>query len=334
MIPIIRFLLPAVAACIFSATAVYAQEDVPVEPIKNFETWLDEFREEALSKGITEEVLDDALGDLDEPSEMVIERDKSQPETKQTFQQYRNAVLTQRKINAAREAYKKNKKLLNRMEYLYDVPPSVLVALWCLESNFGESQGSHIIVDSLATLAYDGRRSQFFRGELLAALQILQQERMKSENLRGSWAGAMGQIQFMPSSYLRYAVDYNKDGKRDIWKNKGDALASMANYLHEKGWDDNAGWGVPVSLPENSSMDWMTMKERLPLSTWKKFGVRQKNGELLQGISEEARLVLLDGDVNNAYLVYPNYDVLMDWNRSVFFATTVSMLADAIGEDE
>jgi len=143
----------------------------------------------------------------------------------------------------------------------------------------------------------------------------------------------MGQVQFMPSSFLKYAVDFSGDGKKDIWNNNADALASMAHYLSEEGWDAGTGWGVAVSLPKESKIDWPTMKERLPLATWKKFGVRQKNGEMLEGIKEEARLILLDEDTDLAYLVYPNFDVIMKWNRSTYFATTVGLLSDAIGDE-
>lgn len=346
LLPTLFFCAPAFAdTAPISAVDAPAAEAAPVaeapatteqhEPdYKHFESWLEEFRIEAAAKGISEAVLEDALGDLDEPVEEIIERDKSQPEHKSTFKQYVTGVITKKKIAAARAAWKENKKILIDIENTYDVPASVMLALWGIESNFGKNQGSHPLVDSLATLAYDARRSAFFRAQLIDALKILQQEKMKSAEFLGSWAGAMGQVQFMPSSFLRYAVDYNKDGKRDIWENNGDAIASMANYLHDKGWDRNADWGVPVSLPTDTTMDWATMKERLPVSNWKKFGVRQKNGKMLKGVSEEARLVLLDGDQEQAYLVYPNFDVLMDWNRSTYFATTVNMLADAIEDSQ
>lgn len=329
-----RFAFCAVLCASLNSPAFAEEPLPPVEDgYKHFEVWLDEFKNEAIAAGIRSDVLDDAFAEVDEPLEDIIEKDRNQPEVKITFSQYVRGVLTDKKVAAARQVWAKNKALLRQMENTYDVQPQVLLALWGIESSFGKMQGKYTIVDSLATLAYDGRRSQFFRGQLLDALRILQQENMKSRDLIGSWAGAMGQVQFMPSSFLKYATDFNGDGKKDIWKNNADALASMANYLHDKGWDDNLGWGVAVSLPEDSKMDWRTMKERLPLSMWKKFGVRQKNDEMLRGVKEEARLVLLDDDLQKAYLVYNNYDIIMDWNRSTYFATTVFMFADAIGDE-
>lgn len=312
-------------------------ESVPVESeqdFRNFENWLEEFREEALQAGISESVLDDALQGIEEPAEDVIEKDRSQPEIKKTFKQYFANVFNERKVKAARLAWKENKRILARVTDAYDIQPQILLALWGLESNFGEVQGNHSIIESLVTLAYDGRRSDFFRKQLLDALRVLQSEKMRSAELLGSWAGAMGQVQFMPSSFMKYAIDFSGDGKKDIWNNNADALASMANYLKQEGWDGNEGWGFAVSLPEGSKIEWPEMKERLPLATWKKFGVRLKNGDMIKGVKEEARLILLDGDVQSAYLVYPNYDVIMHWNRSTYFATTVGTMFDAIGEEQ
>lgn len=300
----------------------------------HFENWLDELRAEALNAGITQDVIDDALEGIEEPSEDIVEKDRSQPEMKKTFKQYVSNVFNIQKVKAARVAWKDNKRVVGRVSDAYGVQPQVLLALWGIESNFGLVQGNHSIIDSLVTLAYDGRRSTFFRGQLLDAMRIMQQEKIKSSELLGSWAGAMGQVQFMPSSFLRYAVDFSEDGKKDIWTNNADALASMANYLKSEGWDGNMGWGIAVSLPKDSKVEWLEMKERLPLATWKKFGVRQRNGSMLTGIKEEARLILLDQDPNTAYLVYPNFDVIMKWNRSTYFATTVGLLSDAIGEEE
>lgn len=337
-----RYLLPhflsvvIVFACFFHSPAI-AEESPAATPeeagYKHFETWLDEFRAEASKAGIADSVLEDAFADLEEPLEDVIDKDRNQPETKTTFPEYINNVITDRKLAAAHRAWAENRRLLSLVEDKYDVPAQVLLALWGMESNFGKLQGKHLVVDSLATLAYDGRRSQFFRDELLAALRILQGEHLKSRNLLGSWAGAMGQVQFMPSSFLKYAVDFNGDGKKDIWKHNGDALASMANYLHDKGWNSALGWGVPVALPEDSKKDWRAMKEPLSFATWKKFGLRQKNGEMLQGVREEARLIFVDDNPQRAYLVYKNFDILLDWNRSTYFAMSIGMFADALGDE-
>ncbi len=332
--------LPAFAQEDAQETAQDAVQQVEAETadddgkFNHFENWLDELRAEALAAGIAQDVIDDALEGIEEPSEDVVVKDRSQPEIKKTFKQYVNNVFTDKKVKAARVAWKDNRRVIDRVSDAYGVQPQVLLALWGIESNFGLVQGNHSIIESLVTLAYDGRRSAFFRAQLLDAMRIMQQENIRSAELLGSWAGAMGQVQFMPSSFLRYAVDYSADGKKDIWTNNADALASMANYLKSEGWDGNMGWGIAVSLPKESKVEWGEMKERLPLATWKKFGVRQRNGSMLTGIKEEARLILLDNDPASAYLVYPNFDVIMKWNRSTYFATTVGLLSDAIGEEE
>jgi len=217
--------------------------------------------------------------------------------------------------------------LLAQIEENYGVPAPILLALWGIESNFGARQGSYSIIESLTTLAYDGRRSQFFRGELLNALQVMQEEHIAAKDLTGSWAGAMGQVQFMPSSFLKFAVDFDGDGKKDIWENDADALASMANYLHQQGWKPEIGWGIKVRLRKKVK-DW---KGDQPLKVWQKLVVRA-NGKPLPKNMPVAHLVLPDNDPDSAYLVFSNYNVLMDWNRSTYFATAVGALADAIAK--
>lgn len=328
-------ILPQVVQAEESAPPVNSVASSEEDPLayKDFETWLREFKEEALAAGIKKRILERAFEDVDEPIESVLEKDRQQPEFKQTFTEYKESTLTGAKISQARALWRKNNALFIKIDNKFDVPAAYLLALWAMESHFGKVQGKYHIIPSLATLAYDGRRSQFFRSQLLDALKIVQKEKISPGDLVGSWAGAMGQTQFMPSSYLQFAYDFNGDGKRDIWNTNSDALASIANYLNEKGWDSKVGWGTPVQLPENSRIDWKNMKERQPLSMWKKIGVKQKDGSMLEGVSREERLILLDGDPEKAYLVTSNFDVLMDWNRSTYFATVIGMFADALGDE-
>jgi membrane-bound lytic murein transglycosylase B len=298
-----------------------------LQQISAFNAWLDAFKQEALAKGISPEVINDAFANVSAPNEKVIGHDHTQPEKTKTFPGYMAGFMTERKIDQAREEWESHRDILNQVEAQYQVPAWVLLSLWGTESHFGERQGSFSIIGSLTTLAYDGRRSQFFRSQLLDALTILQQEHIVAADLTGSWAGAMGQTQFMPSSFLKFAVDFDGDGKKDIWQSDADALASMANYLHQKGWNPKEGWGIKVQLPANYIVQ--DNKEYKPLAEWQKMGIKKIKGPK----SQMARLVVLDNNLSESYLVFSNYDVIMDWNHSTYFATGVGLLADAIQHD-
>lgn len=306
----------------------------PAQNVPNsFAAWLADFKREALSKGITQPVLDDAFANVTQPLQTVLERDNTQPEKTKTFDEYLSGVLKPKTVEAAREQWQSHEDILADVQKAYDVPPQVLLALWQSESVFGKVQGKFSIIDSLATLAYDGRRSAFFRTQLLDALTLLQQEHMPASELTGSWAGAMGQTQFMPQSFLAFAVDFDGDGKKDIWKSDADALASMANYLHTRGWDGESGWGLHVKVPAHANVqEWVDSKEKLGMAQWSKRGIKRFGGGKLPKDAPLARLVIVDKDPDYAYLVYPNYDVIMDWNRSTYFATSVNLLADAIAK--
>jgi membrane-bound lytic murein transglycosylase B len=305
------------------------QPAVPQRP--GFSQWLADFKREALAKGISQPVLDNAFANVTAPADEVLKRDQTQPEKTRVFQEYLKGFITDKKLDAARDQWESHADLLQQVQKTYDVPAPVLLALWQTESRFGENQGSFPVIQSLATLAYDGRRSAFFREQLLDALIILQQEHMDANVLIGSWAGAMGQVQFMPSSFLAFAVDFDGDGRKDIWTDDADAAASMANYLHTRGWDSHIGWGLHARLPRGADgVEWVEDKQKHTFNQWQKLGVRRINGARLPKIPYEARLVMPDGDPDNAYLVTANYDVIMDWNHSIYFATAVSLLSDAI----
>ncbi len=224
--------------------AIMMASPAGAEEKQSFAKWLADFRIEAQEKGISQKVLDDAFADLPVPSDEIVMLDHKQPEISRTFAEYIQGTLTAKKIAAARKAKREHRKVLHRIERKYGVPASIIVALWGSESNFGKNQGNYFVIDSLATLAYDGRRSVFFRKELLDALEIMQDEGISHDEMTGSWAGAMGQTQFMPSSYLRFAVDFDHDGEKDIWNSDTDALASIANYLKIRGWRHGGGWGM------------------------------------------------------------------------------------------
>ncbi len=214
----------------------------------------------------------------------------------------------------------------------YGVQPRVLVALWGAETDFGRITGSFPVIDSLVTLTYDGRRSSFFRKELIHALQILDEGHISLEEMKGSWAGAMGLLQFMPSTFCRFAVDFNSDGRRDIWKSNHDAFASAANYLSQSGWNHEQTWGQEVFLPEEFDGTSIRFSRKRRLSEWKALGVRPLNGRNFPMKNFVSSIVQPDGATGQAFLVYPNYRVLLRWNRSHRFALSVGILSDLIGE--
>jgi membrane-bound lytic murein transglycosylase B len=298
----------------------------------SYDAWLADFRKEAESLGIRKVVLDSALQDV-APSEDIIALDRRQPEHTVTFQQYVTRTVTPRRIREGKTNMRRYSTVLKKIGKQYGVDPEFIVALWGMETNYGQYTGNYDLIESLTTLAYDGRRSAFFRKELINALFILQEEHMDASEFTGSWAGAMGQCQFMPTSYLKFAVDYNHDGRRDIWRTPEDVFASIANYLSSVGWHKHEGWGYRVRLPANVPLNWRDSKTTRTAKEWDRSGIRHASGGRLARTGDKLRLILPAGDSSVAYLVMPNYNTIMDWNRSLYFATSVGMLADAIRKE-
>jgi len=294
-----------------------------------FDVWLEELRQDALKEGIGAGTLITALDGL-APIARVIELDRRQPEGRFTFQQYNQRVLSESRIERGRELYREHRGLLDRVAADYGVQPRFIVALWGIESSYGSFDGDFPVIGALATLAHDGRRASFFRGELLKALRIVDRGDIAIERMTGSWAGAMGQNQFMPSSYDAYAVDYDGDGRRDIWTSLPDVFASIANYLAKAGWNDRYTWGRKVHVPAALNGDLVGLSTARPLPQWQELGVRRANGANLPAVTLNASLVSTDEGQGPAYLVYDNFRVLMAWNRSTYFALTVGELADLI----
>jgi membrane-bound lytic murein transglycosylase B len=294
-----------------------------------FPVWLDGVRQEALAKGISPATLAKALDGL-APIPRVIELDRRQIETRITYQEYRDRLLSQERIERGRQLLREHRELLERVAADYGVQPRFIVALWGIETSYGGWAGSTPVIGALATLAYDGRRADFFRGELMHALRILDEGNVEAESMLGSWAGAMGQSQFMPSSYVRNAVDYDGDGRRDIWGSLPDVFASIANYLAKAGWNDRRTWGREVGLPATmiDGVDGLEVRRSLP--AWHELGVRRADGAPLPVVALDASLLRTDDGVGPAYLVYDNFRVLMAWNRSTYFGLTVGQLADLI----
>ena len=301
---------------------------------EDFQIWLGKLRVEAEGKGISQSVLDEALAGI-QPIPRVIELDRRQPEFTLTFTQYRDRVVPQSRIKKGRAKYQENRDLLEEIGGKIGVQPRFIVALWGIETDFGRVTGGFKVISALATLAHDGRRSAFFRKELLNALQILHEGHIAPKEMMGSWAGAMGQSQFMPSSFLAHAVDYDGDGRRDIWTTRPDVFASAANYLAKSGWRADQTWGREVKLPRDFDFALADLKVRKPIGGWQVLGVRRPDGGDLPTRQLSASIVLPEkGKMSPAYLVYSNYRTTLRWNRSTYFALAVGLLSDGIGAGE
>jgi membrane-bound lytic murein transglycosylase B len=320
-----RRLLPA--CLLLGSLLVPAAQAAP-----DFQQWLGELKAEALREGIKPAIVDTTLTGI-APIPRILELDGKQPERTISFETYLSRAVTKVRIKKARERMVTHKALLSRISKQYGVPARFIVALWGMETDFGGNMGGFKVVDALATLAYDGRRSAFFRSELLKSLRILDEGHIAPDRMLGSWAGAMGQCQFMPSSFFKYAQDGDGDGRRDIWTTHADVFASAANYLATVGWKTDQTWGRAVRVPAKAdSTGWAGMdKQPQPLSVWAKRGLRNADGKPLPKAALDAWLVQPDGPKGRAFLVYGNYKTIMDWNRSTYFATAVGILADHIG---
>lgn len=294
--------------------------------------WLQQIERQAIEDGVSPATVHDALDNFS-PNPRVVELDQRQPETTITFAAYRRNIVTEARARKGAELMDRYASQLGEIERQTGVPPQITVALWGVESSFGANMGDFETVNSLATLAYEGRRADFFRAELIAALHILDQEHMSAGELRGSWAGAMGQCQFMPSTYLKYAVDADHTGHRDIWADPIDVMASIANYLAAEGWQSDLTWGREVEAGDNISSSDVGLGQTRSLAEWTKKGVTNIDGSPLPSRDLQASLLRPDGEDGPSFLVYDNIRALMRWNRSTYFALSVGLLADAIKQD-
>lgn len=299
----------------------------------DFAQWLKDFRSEARVAGISEKTLKAALDDVSEPIPRVVELDRKQPESTITFDQYLERIVNTNRIERGRTLLLENQALLNSVSTQYNVPPQYIVALWGIETDYGRVTGGYSVVGALATLAFEGRRAQFFRTELLKALKIIDEGHIAAGNMLGSWAGAMGQSQFMPSSFLSFAQDGNNDGRKDIWTTLPDVFASIANYLSSSGWKADRNWGEIVVLPTTLDRAGLDSKNRKPVADWVSAGVTRSDGKPISfDPNASAAIVLPGGPDGPAYLVTENYLVFLKWNRSLYFATAAGTLADRLVE--
>lgn len=290
---------------------------------QKFKIWLEELRQEAMAQGIRGEVLQDALDGL-QPIPAVVTPRHKQAEFSLTKVEYVRRLASEHRFRAGLQKLAQHRELLEKISATYGVQTEYLIALWAIESDFGKGGGRYAVVDALATQAYQGQRQAFFRKQLLTALTILDEEQMRSEDLRGSWAGAMGHFQFIPTTYRDYAVDFNGDGHRNIWTDEEDALASAASYLARAGWAKDQDWGWQVALPENFDLTLADSDIKKSLRDWRELGLSVSGGadDLI------ASLILPDGPGGQAFLITGNFRTLMRWNRSSAFALAVGTLAD------
>ena len=284
---------------------------------------------QALEAGISQSVADAVLDNVQWVSR-VIELDRQQPEFTTTFPDYYRKRVTTRRVDTGRAMLAEHAQLLEKVSSEYGVPAHYLVSFWGLETNFGGYLGKMAIPDSLATLACDPRRARFFSTELINAMRIIEAGDIRREDMTGSWAGAMGHVQFMPSAFLNYAVDGDGDGRRDLWGSIPDAMASAGNFLQSLGWQPGLRWGREVLVPENFDYALATRKTKKTLAQWSAAGITDAFGKPLPALDVSASILVPGGAQGPAFIVYANFDVIMRWNRSEFYAISVGRLADRI----
>lgn len=313
---------------ILAASTVVAVDD-------GFDAFKAVFRSEAVSAGIDGALYDREMATA-QLRPVVIERDSNQPEFVRPIWDYLDSAVSERRVNDGRANYALHQDALELASNTYGVDPAVIAAIWGLESAYGKVLGDNDILSALATLGFEGRRTSFGRTELIAALTILQRGYATREELKGSWAGAMGQTQFIPTTYLAYAVDQNGDGKRDLWKDLEDVFASTANYLDQAGWQPNQRWGVEVTLPEGFDFAYADGR-KLKVVDWIRLGVRGASEALPEAVDvdQAAKLLMPAGANGPVFLTFKNFDVIKRYNNATSYALGVSLLSDAIrGSDQ
>lgn len=302
----------------------------PVFADDDFNKWLINYKKYAINQGVSKNTVENAFRNT-KLLKKIISYDRNQPEFIEKLEVYLGKRVNKQKIIYAKKLIKKNNDLLDKVEKKYNVPRNYLVSLWGIETVFGKHKGKVDIISALATLSYDKRRSKYFSGELITLLKLIDKKIVRLSDLKGSWAGAHGNFQFMPSSIKNYAVDYNKDGSINLYNSLEDSFASAANYLSTIGWDKNP-WGVEVKLKKNINkknftFDARKLAKKRAVKEWKKMGVELPKNFIIND-NVKARLVKPDGNVSPIYMVFNNYEKLLHWNRSLRFAITIGIFAD------
>jgi len=310
------------SALAFALPAFVARPVLAAGDFSNFVTGV---YAEAMAQGIRRDVLDAAFAGVT-PNKKVIEKDQKQAEFSMTWTRYRALVISDKRINDGRAAVAQNRTLFSQVEARYRVAASVIAGIWGLESSFGIDTGNYRVIEALATLAWEGRRAAFFRGELMAALKILNNGDISPARMTGSYAGAMGQPQFMPTSYLRLAVDFDGDGRRDIWGSKADVLGSIANFLARSGWRPGETWGQPIKVPPGTIAAGRDV--RRPLEEWARQGIVPAGGRWAAPGDAPSSVIAPDGAGGETFLVFNNFAAIRRYNPSDFYAIAVGLIGD------
>ncbi len=330
-------LIGLMAATAFSfCGCASTQANVTSVTPKEYVSWLEELKQDMLNRGISKETIDTVYAqDFYQPDSDVVKKDRKQPEFTLTSTNYLNRLVNSKRVENGRQKYKNLKKTLQPIEEKYGVPAPYILAFWGLETNYGAGFGNYNTIAALTALSYDKRRPQFFRNELYQALKIIDTWKIDYTKMQGSWAGAMGHFQFMPSTFNAYAVDFNQDGQIDIWHSFEDASASAANYLSSIGWNKDVPWGLEVSLPWNFNFSQAGRSNKKTVAEWRKQGVKALSCKKLKvDNNEKASIITPEGSKGRAYMVFSNFDKIMNWNRSENYALAVGTLADYINSSQ
>lgn len=301
---------------------------ITAEAVPSWSQWVSDLKKEAISEGIKPDLFDQLFANISTPDVSVQHFNQHQPEHRITYPEYQKTRADNYKILIGRKEYKKYKTILESVGHDYNVDACYIVAVWGMETSYGRFMGKFPVIRSLATLAYVSNRQSHFRSELLYALHMLNENQVSIDQFKGEWAGATGQPQFLPSSWYKYAVDYDGCGRKDIWTSNLDVLASIANYLVKNNWSKDEPIMIPVALPEDFDTQLIGNTITKPVSAWRTLGVRTSAGKILPYPELQASIIQPDGD--DAFLVYPNFKVLLTYNNSIYYAGTVSYLAEAI----
>lgn len=325
-----RSLLSVIFAAAFSTSA--CANVAPIEPSDKFQHWIENLKVEMLEKGISQKTIDAVYENVYyRPNRQVIKSDRQQLEFVLTSSDYINRVVNKTRVEKGQKLYKELRPILKPIEDKYGVPSNYIIAFWGMETNFGSNFGGFNVIEALTTLSYDNRRPKFFKGELYQALKIIDTWDIDYRQMQGSWAGAMGHFQFMPSTFNAYAVDADNNGTIDIWKSFEDAAASAANYLSTIGWKKDEVWGMPVSLPWNFDFSMAGRNKKKSIKEWKKIGIRTTSNKNLPLDNKlKGAIIVPEGKKGHAYLVLNNFYKIMNWNRSENYALGIGTLADYI----
>lgn len=311
----------AIIALMLLQTITYANNP-------SWDNYIAGVREEALQQGIPASLLDEAFAGIHEPNKQIKSFMRSQPEHRLTFLKYRTTRADNYRIAMGKKEYKRNKEVLDKVAEQFGVNPCFIVSFWGMETSYGTYMGDFPVIKALATLGYDSKRKDFFRKELFIALRILNEGHVSLADFKGEWAGASGQPQFLPSSWVKYAVDFDGDGRKDIWKSKPDVFASIANYMKQNGWQTGQPWAVQVKLPAKFDMKLEGKAIKKPVSEWEALGVRTEDGKSLPNQNLEASIVQPYG--GPTFLAFPNYRMILRYNNSIYYAGAIGYMADKI----